>query len=68
MNLAFKISLSNCGQTLKNRCFTAKQALELRFKVLIVVLLMSLLGMMLYQWAFQRVTVTSSLGSRNYNP
>jgi hypothetical protein len=37
--------------TLKNRCFTAKQVLEVRFKVLIVVMLMSLLGIMLYQWA-----------------
>ena len=51
MNLAFKTSLSNCGQTLKNGCFTAKQAPGVRFKVIIVVLLTSLLGMMLCHWA-----------------
>jgi hypothetical protein len=50
--LGFKnITFQLWSDTPKNGCFTAKQAPEVRFKVLTVELLTSLLGMMLCHWA-----------------
>lgn len=46
------------SDTLKNGCFTVKQAPEVRFKVRTVVLLTSLLGVMLCHWA-RKVTHVS---------